>query len=164
MIEQALLELVPNAKFLIKYTSNGYQLLWQDPRPQPALEVIAEKVKELEEKKKIEEKIKQCETYIYTYYPQSKQNSDIADKLYYENLLKAKGIENLEVDIVSKTKRYFEGESLDSLISNIQEEDKEAYLQLLKVAIRVAWVQECKRELKKSIEDNTDPIFPRYPL
>jgi len=54
------------------------------------------------EKKWIEEKYEEVEDTIYGTYPQSKQQSDIADKNYYETLLKAKGIENLEADIVGR--------------------------------------------------------------
>ena len=102
--------------------------------------------------------------YIYKYYPQDKQNSDLADKLYYENILKAKNIENLEADIVKRIERFYNGESLDEIVSDVIDENKEAYLQLIKVGIRVTWVQMCKAEYKKAIEENREPNYPKYPL
>ncbi|NPA64846.1 MAG: hypothetical protein GXO16_07715 [Epsilonproteobacteria bacterium] len=104
------------------------------------------------------------EAYIYNFYPQVKQASDIADKNYYEMLLKAKGATNLEADIVARAERFFGGESLESIISDVADTEKEAYEQLLKVAIRVKWVQDCKAELKAAIAEEREPNFPDYPL
>ena len=104
-------------------------------------------------------------TYIYLYYSQAKQNSDLADKLYYENILKANGFENLEQTIVLKVASFFEeGKSVEALVADISDEDKTAIEQLLKVGIRVTWVQRCKEELKKSIAEDREPNYPAYPL
>jgi len=102
--------------------------------------------------------------YIYTHYPQTKQNSDLADKLYYENLLKAAGVQNLEADIVAKVQSFYDGKSLEEVLADVDENHKEAYEQLTKVGIRVAWVQQCKRELKAAIAEEREPNFPKYPL
>jgi hypothetical protein len=102
--------------------------------------------------------------FIYHYYPQNKQNSDLADKLYYENLLKSAGVANLESDIVARIERFFGGESIDEVVGDVSEEHKEAYVQLVKVGIRVTWVQRCKAELKAAIAENREPQFPEYPL
>ena len=104
------------------------------------------------------------EKHIYAHYPQSKQASDVADKNYYETMLKAKGVKNLEADIVSRAKRFFEGESLENVVADVADADKEAYVQLLKVAIRVEWVQQCKAELKAAMKEEREPNFPDYPL
>jgi len=112
----------------------------------------------------MKDKYKEVENVIYSKYPQSKQNSDLADKLYYENVLKAKGIENLESDIVARVERFYEGASLEDILSDVADENKEAYEQLIKVGIRVTWVQMCKNELKKAIEEQREPEFPKYPL
>ena len=103
-------------------------------------------------------------TYIYLYYSQAKQNSDLADKLYYENILKANGFENLEQTIVTKVVEFENGKSFDALLSDVEDANKEAIAQLLKVGIRVAWVQRCKAELKKSIAEDREPNYPAYPL
>ncbi|GEM_PF-2596261 len=110
------------------------------------------------------DKLKEIERYIYRYYPQSKQNSDLADKLYYENTLKARGFENLEQTIVTKIIAFESGKNFDELLSDIADENKEAILQLVKVGIRVAWVQKCKAELKTALLENREPEYPVYPL
>ena len=108
-----------------------------------------------------EEKQKQITDYIYKYYPQEKQASDQADKEYYLTLLKAKGIENLETDIVAMVQNLFKGKSLDEVVADVA--DKDAYLQLIKAGIRVTWVQMCKRELKLAITENREPVYPEFP-
>jgi hypothetical protein len=119
----------------------------------------------------IEDKYKQIGNYIYFYYPQDKQNSDLADKLYYENLLKSKTDEennlvynNLEELVVRKVIEFKNGKTLEEVVEDIPEEDREAFTQLIKVAIRVSWVQECKGELKKAIEEQREPKYPPYPV
>jgi len=110
------------------------------------------------------EKNQICSKHIYTHYPQTKQNSDLADKLYYENLLKAAGVQNLEADIVARVRNFYDGKSLEEVLADVAAEHKEAYEQLTKVGIRVAWVQQCKRELKAAIAEEREPNFPNYPL
>jgi len=46
----------------------------------------------------------------------------------------------------------------------VPDENQEAYIQLVKVGIRVAWVQQCKAELKAAITEKREPSFPPYPL
>ena len=112
----------------------------------------------------IEDKYKQIESHIYNVYPQSKQNSDLADKLYYESLLKAKGIKNPEAEIKARVDRFFSGETLEAITQDVPTEVREAYLQLIKTFIRITWVQLCKSELKKAIAEGREPNFPEYPL
>ena len=106
----------------------------------------------------------QITNYIYQHYPQTKQNSDLADKLYYENVLKAGGFENLEQIVVKKVLEFENGKNLDELLEDVASENKTAMKQLLKVGIRVAWVQKCKAELKKAIAEDREPNYPKYPL
>ena len=128
------------------------------------LNISPDELEKLKQEKYIADKNIELTNYIYSEYPQAKQNSDIADKVYYESLLKAKGIENLEADIVARVERYYRGESLDDILSDVADEDKSAYEQLIKVGIRVTWVQMCKNELKSAIEEQKEPEFPKYPL
>lgn len=63
--------------------------------------------------------------------------------------------------------KYYDGQTIDEVLNTIEDltdDTREAYLQLLKVGIRVTWVQRCKSELKKAIEENREPIYPEYPL
>jgi len=122
------------------------------------------KIKELEEQEKLQAKYDSCKNYIYQYYPQEKQASDSADKEYYLAMLKAKGVKNLEAKIVAMVQKFYEGKSLDEVVKDIVDEDKEAYKQLVKVGIRVSWVQRCKAELKKALSEGREPEYPKYPL
>ena len=106
----------------------------------------------------------QITEYIYIYYSPTKQASDQADKEYFSTILKAKGVENLEVIVAAKVQDFFKGATLESLVADIADEDKEACIQLTKVGIRVTWVQMCKQELRKAITENREPEFPKYPL
>jgi len=106
----------------------------------------------------------QITEYIYIHYPPAKQASDQADKEYFSTLLKANGAKNLEADIVTRVQNFFKGAKLESLVEDVVDENKEAYLQLIKVGIRVTWVQMCKQELRRAIEEDREPNFPEYPL
>ena len=112
----------------------------------------------------LNDKYKEIENFIYSKYPQAKQNSDLADKIYYETLLKAKGVENLEADITKRVKDFFAGSTLDDVVADVADENKVAYTQLIKVGIRTTWVQLCKDELKKAIAENREPVYPDFPL
>jgi len=123
-----------------------------------------DEIKKAEDVARIENMNSQCESYIYQRYPQTKQNSDLADKLYYENTLKASGFENLEGVVVSKIKEFFSnGVSFDELLSDVEQTQKEAVGQLLKVAIRVTWVQKCKEELRNALVEDREPNYPEFP-
>jgi len=102
--------------------------------------------------------------YIFTYYPQEKQNSDLADKLYYENILKAKGVSKIEKGINNRVIDFYNGKTIEETIKNISDENKEAYRQLVKVGIRVAWVQMCKDAYKEAIANLSKINLPKYPL
>ena len=160
MTERAIQQIIPNAKFLLV----NDKLIWQDDRPQPTEEQIQAKIKELEAQAKIDAKYDSCKNFILQHYPTTKQQSDSADKEYFSTLLKANGAENLETDIVARVQNFFAGQTLDEVVEDVPDENKEAYLQLIKVAIRVTWVQDCKAELRKAVAENREPKYPEYPL
>lgn len=128
------------------------------------LQQIEAKIKELEAQAKIDAKYDSCKNYILQHYSTTKQQSDQADKEYFSTLLKANGAKDLETEIVLKVQDFFKGATLESLVKDVPTENKEAYIQLIKVGIRVTWVQMCKQELKKAIEEDREPNFPEYPL
>jgi len=105
----------------------------------------------------------QIESILYLKYPQSKQSSDLADKLYFENALKAKGVKTLEKTIVTKITAFNDGKTFDEILDGVADENKEAMAQLLKVGIRISWVQACKSELKTAIAENREPVYPEFP-
>ena len=112
--------------------------------------------------------------YIYSYYPQSKQNSDLADKIYYETFLKAKGYTDIEAKLVQAVEDFYNGKTIDEIVANENDDDKEAIIQLLKVGIRVTWVQMVKNKIKELqteilneqiLEVNyIKQYFPKFPL
>lgn len=101
--------------------------------------------------------------YIYMHYPQDKQNSDLADKVYFENILKASGFNELEKTVVEKVINFKKGTSLNELLSDVEDANKEAIGQLIKVGIRVDWVQMCKAELRASILAKKEAKYPEFP-
>lgn len=123
-----------------------------------------EEIKEQKEKERIQELSDACKNYILSFYPAIKQQSDIADKVYFETVLKAVGISNLEADIIKRVEDFYNGKTLDEVISDVADENKEAYLQLIKVGVRVNWVQRCKEVLRDAIANSTKPNFPKFPL
>jgi len=157
---KAILELVPGAKFIYK----NNELIWQDERPQPTQVQIEAKIKEIKEQEKINNLYKDCSNYIYKYYPQEKQSSDLADKIFFENILKADGYKNLEKDIVSFVVDFRNGKNIKDILKNIEDKYKEGIEQLIKVGIRVDWVQQCKKELKDALKEGREPNYPKYPL
>jgi len=136
----------------------------------PSKEEFEQKYIEFELQNNLNNKYNSCSSYIYKYYSSVKQQSDLADKLQYEVILKAKEDENgeliypnLEKNILDRIVRFNNGESLEDIISDITDEDKIAFEQLIKVGIRVSWVQSCKQELKLAIQENREPNYPNYP-
>ena len=122
--------------------------------------------KERTEQKWIEDKYKEIENYIYLYYPPVKQQSDVSDKVYYETLLKAKNYKDIELQLVNAVTEFLQGKTFDEILTenNVADEDKEPILQLLKLGIRVAWVINCKKELKQAINEKREPKYPRFYL
>ena len=161
LVVKALDELAKGKQFVV--TDNGIE--WQeDYEDLPTQEQIQAKIKELEAQAKIDAKYDSCKNYILQHYSTTKQQSDQADKEYFSTLIKANGVKDLETEIVLKVQDFFKGATLESLVEDVSDENKEAYIQLIKVGIRVTWVQMCKQELRKAIEEDREPNFPEYPL
>jgi len=118
------------------------------------------------EQKWIEDKYKELENYIYTFYPPVKQQSDVSDKVYFETLLKAKNYKNIELQLVNAVTEFLQGKTFEEILTEnkITDEDKEPILQLLKLGIRVTWVINCKKELKQAINEKREPNYPRFYL
>jgi len=159
---KALDSLCPNA--LCKIDGTGKIIEWMDNRPKPTLKEIEFKIKELKQQEKINNLYKDCSNYIYKHYPQEKQSSDLADKIFYENVLKAGGYQNLETDVVSFVINFKNGKSIEDILKDVEDKQKEGVEQLIKVGIRVDWVQQCKKELKEALKEGREPNYPKYPL
>jgi len=104
------------------------------------------------------------ETHIYSNYPQSKQSSDTADKMYFETILSASGVENLEAIVVSKIKMIQDdGKTVEEAVADLVEEMKLGVSQLVKVGIRVAWVMACKAEYHLAVAEGREMNLPAFP-
>jgi len=100
---------------------------------------------------------------IYLNYPQEKQNSDLADKIYYETTLKAGDYAELEKDIIGRAEKILGGNTLDEVLADVADKDKDGVAQLVKAAVRVTWVVKCKEVYKKAVAEDIEPQYPAFP-
>jgi len=132
--------------------------------------------------------IEATSSHIYSNYPDIKQKSDLSDKEYFETYLKIRNIDEIAFRkaLAEAVEKVYSGVSdFDTEVSALKQQfptpagDVEwelAIEQLLKVSIRVMFVQLCKavhRQLKTQIEQATNENelpdlnnipFPRLPL
>ena len=161
MIPEAVQALAPEGEFIIR----DDELIWLDDIvPRPSDTDIANKEAEILANRKREKLKNELTDYIYSNYPQSKQNSDVSDKMYYETVLKASGETNIEANVMNAVLGFFSGKTLDEVLLAITTNDVESYEQLIKIGIRVTWVIRCKQELKRALAEDRDPIYPKMPL
>ena len=162
LYQKAVTNIAGAGKFYLKGTDLK-TLKFQDGREFNIEDIQAEADRLIAEKL-LNDKYNQTTDFILQHYSTIKQQSDQADKEYFSTILKAKGVENLESIVAVKVQNFFAGKTLEEVVEDVADEDKEAYLQLIKVGIRVTWVQMCKAELRKAIAENREPKFPEYPL
>jgi len=128
-------------------------------------------------------------SYIFSYYPDIKQKSDLSDKEYFETYMKTTNIDEKQFRhaLINSASKIFDKTSdfnteLQSLISQFPSpiantnEWNFAIEQLFKIAIRVGFVQRCKnvhRQIEVQIKaastveelPNLNSInYPEYPL
>ena len=115
---------------------------------------------------------------IYLYYPQAKQNSDLADKMYFETTLKASGsYSTLEALIAKAVADFYTAQAAGKPVTTASlatplakvAGDEIGIEQLIKVGIRVKWVQDCKAAYAAAVANiqagNPDNLtLPDYPL
>lgn len=107
---------------------------------------------------------KELENYIYSNYPNKKQQQDEKWVSNYSAKLKALNVENLESKIVSKVKAFFDGKTLEETISDVPEEQKKYFEKLVKVGVRAEWLELSIEEGKKAIEEKRDFSFRDFPI
>ena len=121
---------------------------------------------------------RQVEGHILRHYTQTKQSSDTADKMYFETTLKASGsYPDLEAKVTQAVADFYTAQAAGT--PKIPAElaaplavaagDEAALEQLIKVGIRIKWVQDCKaayREAVAAIEAGqvAQIQLPAYPL
>ena len=102
-------------------------------------------------------------SYILRYYPDVKQKSDIADKEYWGSWLVAQNpnytTDSIYKSVYQSANNILSGTSdLATEISNYPQAEQKAWEQLIKIALRVAFVQKVKEEywtLRGQIESAT---------
>ncbi len=127
--------------------------------------------------------------HIYQYYPDIKQKSDLSDKEYFEIYMKLHNIDELTFRqaIAQAVQNIYNTSDFATELSNLQtnfpapatanpDEWNFAIEQLLKVAVRVSFVQKCKQVYyvhKQQIQNTTTEAelpdlanieFPEMPL
>jgi len=114
----------------------------------------------IKKERKIMEFDKQTTNYILRFYPHNKQLSDISDKEYYTNIIINAGVDYIAANkkINTLVTSIENGEitlddAVNDLIQTFTYNDTKAWEQVLKVALRVAWVQHCKEAFKKACDD-----------
>ncbi|WP_294948234.1 hypothetical protein [Sulfurivirga sp.] len=117
------------------------------------------------------------EQHILRHYPQTKQASDTADKMYFETVMRASGTyPSLDADITQAVADYYTARAsgtpktpAELAAALAQPGDEAAIEQLIKVGIRVKWVQDCKvayREAVVALQTGgaAELNLPDYPL
>ena len=118
------------------------------------------------------------ERHILRHYPQTKQASDTADKMYFETVMRASGAyPSLDADITQAVADYYTAQAsgtpktpaelAGSLAASAG--DEVGLEQLIKVSIRIKWVQDCKAAYHAAVADlqagNSPTLnLPDYPL
>ena len=103
------------------------------------------------------------EDYIYKHYSDRKQSQDSKWVDYYRTELVAKGITDIDSQIVAKILEVNDGKSIDEVIKDIDDDNKEAYSKLIKVGLRTAWAKECIEEGLKAMAEDREPNYPAFP-
>jgi len=101
--------------------------------------------------------------HIHKFYTPNNQGEDGTWKNYYTTLLKAKGIENLEADIVSKVVAVQGGQTLGDVLVDVEEELKSAYEKLVKVGLRSSWAFKIIEEATLAATENREPSYIDFP-
>ena len=103
--------------------------------------------------------------YILKHYPDDKQKSDTADVTYWRAEFEAADKDPSKI-VVPAARKIAEGKS------TIEKEVKAAKLgkelsfgmvQLIKVALRVGWVQRVKQEWYRAVQAKEEPNYPPFP-
>ncbi len=110
--------------------------------------------------------------YIEKYYPEVKQRSDIADKEYCGSVLLTLNsvytTDQIYKDCANYASQILAGTGdLQTIVSSLPTVEQPYWEQLIKVAVRVGWVNQVKqiyRQLKSQIEQAIDySQFPQLP-
>jgi len=119
----------------------------------PIIELTLDELKEI----KLQQLERYTPVYIERYYPEIKQRSDIADKEYYVTYLLATNNNYTSDEIYKRAGisayKIFTGQStLEQELTLYPEEERQAWEQLIKIALRVQFVQAVKEEYRQYLQ------------
>ncbi len=103
------------------------------------------------------------ENAIITKYPLRKQNQDLVWTNYYKTELIANGETDVEQKVVDIVLAVKDGKSVDDALNNIDDDKKDAYKKLVKVAIRTSWARDCINEGLVAIAERRNPNYSQFP-
>jgi len=100
---------------------------------------------------KLQQLISATKSYIEQHYPETKQRSDVADKEYWGSWLVAHNqtytTDTIYASVYQSVARIMSRQTtLESELQNYPEAERVAWEQLIKVGLRVAFVQAVKQE------------------
>jgi len=157
---QAILRIMPDADFDV---SNGEEIIWRDNRDIPSDSDIDSMISIIEIEDTLALKKKSISDHIYSKYTRDKQTEDSTYVTSYITRLKAYGITDLESNVIDMVANIMEGSTIDEEINDIDDNYKDMYKKLIKVAFRTNWAELCAKEGRLAIEENRAPIYPPYP-
>jgi len=157
---QAILRIMPDADFDV---NNGEEVIWRDDRDIPSDADIDAMINVIEIEDDLALKKKSISDHIYSKYTRDKQTEDSTYVTSYITRLKAYGVTDLEVTVINMVKNIMEGSTIDDEVSDVDDEFKDMYKKLIKVAFRTNWAELCAIEGKLAITENRAPIYPDYP-
>jgi len=115
-------------------------------------------------KDKVAKKNQAIEDYIYSKYTQTKQAQDAGWVANFTTKLVAGGVLDLDEQIVNFTFLFYEGKTLKEILIDIDDAVKPMYEKLVKVAVKNEWAYNCIQAGKKAITDNTEAVYPAFPV
>jgi len=111
----------------------------------------------------LEQKYKNIEIYIYSVYSQSAQSQDLMWSNAYRTKLVALGQTEIEQKVVNYATLFFSGQTLENILSSVEEQIRPFYEKLVKVAIRTEWAEQAIIEGKLAIEEGREPNYMEFP-
>ena len=105
----------------------------------------------------------QLENSIYSKYPKDKQSQDIMWTNYHRTNLVAKGITDVEAQVVGMVVAVKGGKKISTVLKDVPADQKPAFEKLVKVGLRTAWAESCIEEGLTAMAEDREPNYPAFP-
>lgn len=160
MITDVLRRLRPGEPF---YFEDGGWVFENEGVAPPAREEIDACMATLEMERLVAEREGEIEKHIYAFYSQKKQAQDEKWTSICMTKLKAAGVADLELKIVTAAGGVLQGQSLDAVTAAFTGDQNELFTRLIKIAVRTEWASLCVAEGIKAIKENRGANYPEWP-